>query len=113
MGRFRAFGVMAVGTALAFAASSFVVGATAQAAPVAPLPTKLDECHMSFPDHSHGISKCTAGTGEQRMTSKCVDGHGSQARRWTANPGQWVGRGQSSQISCGTGDHVSGKIEYR
>lgn len=88
----------------------------AYAAPVTmpeihPAPTQLTGCHVTSLDHSHAFSVCGSGTGQQRMTSKCTDGWGGHT--WTAQPGNWVGRGQRSEISCDSGDHVNGQIEFR
>src|ERR1700754_5247314 len=99
MGRFRAFCTMMVTTAITLIASSFVVAATAQAAPSAPLPARLDGCSV----YRDGSSICHEGTGMQRAVAKCTPtngGHTIQAE------GDWAGRSEWSRAKCPSGYSV-------
>lgn len=92
----------------------------AYAAPVTmpgvhPVPTQLSDCHVTNPDRSVASSVCGKGTGQQRMTGQCK-GSGSAHPSHPAKPGDWVGPGKQSTISCAVGgDHeyqAVGQIEF-
>lgn len=98
MGRFRTFSTILVATALAVIASSLVVGATAQAASMAPTPTELTGCGKLTHENRKASTSCSGGTGLQRATATCysvIDGSTKPA-----TPGRWVGPLAPSVATC-------------
>ena len=81
--------------------------AAAAPAPTAPVaPSKLFGCYIESVNHGRAYSVCTAGSGQQRLVTKC-------SGRKSSDAGAWVGPGQRSSIDCDNGDFIGAKIEHR